>query len=396
MPTDAEIQKVQANLTNLQAFNDYLYVHGNPLIANAYALLDQTNSDQGLGVCVNMMESAFWAMAAVEGGPAGAVGANTLCGVLNLWTSGSPPPDMGNTFSDLISRFEAASVDVDRQLATYHSDPTTYWDTALTYNGQTCTVGDLAGIDFPTESDPEFFTLMDPCLTALDQFIWKYIITTSGAYVIAKWEPDSIMSESFNFASWGDSFYGAHPSYWATCVYHPDSGECGDSNCYYLTEYNLSTGAGQYHDGHISDSACNYLFADRAPGHSYSECTKGLFPRDDVFTEWGLKVQTIYLPYGGSRATQKLNGKGWFGYLRAKKMGRPVLSDLQADIGMDGIKSLILDAVKADPTLRIDLRHSPHETMERILGVAVPKFMSFTFIAEGPRRFGLVIPWDDE
>jgi hypothetical protein len=39
IPTDADIEKVKTNLTNMQAFNDYQYTHGNPLIANAYALL---------------------------------------------------------------------------------------------------------------------------------------------------------------------------------------------------------------------------------------------------------------------------------------------------------------------------------------------------------------------
>ena len=391
MPTAAEIEKVKTNLTNMQAFNDYQYTHGNPLIANAYALLSETNTDKGMGVIINLMQSAFWAMAAVEAGPVGAVAANTLCGILDFWTKGSAPEDMAQTFADLIQRFEAASIDVDRQLAVYHSDPAAYWDTQFSYNGQSCTVGDLATIDFPTESDPEFFTLMDPCLFALDGFIWKFIITTSGNYIIAKWQPGSDPSESFDFNGWQNSFYAAHPSYWATAVYHPDSGSCGDDNHYVLTQYNLSTGAGIYHDGHIPDAACNYLFADRAPGQTYPECSRGLFPRTDVFTTWGLTVKTINLPTYGAVEPDK----GWFRYVRAKAEGKAVLSDLHDGIGVEGLKTRILEAVKADPSLRIGLQTHPRETMEQILGVVVPDFMAFTFIVEGPRRYGLVIPWEE-
>jgi len=100
MPTDADIEKVKANLANMQAFNDYLYDHGNPLIANAYAYLSEKNTDKGMGVVVNMMESAFQALGAVEGaGPIGSFAANTFCGIFNAWTNGAPPPDMAQSFA---------------------------------------------------------------------------------------------------------------------------------------------------------------------------------------------------------------------------------------------------------------------------------------------------------
>lgn len=389
MPTDAEIEKVRNNLGNMQAFNDYLYDHGNPLIANCYALLSEKDqSDKGLGVVVNMMCSAFWAMSAIEGaGSAGAFAANTMCGILSAWTNGAPPPDMGGTFASLISRFEAASIDLDNQLAIYKSDPASYWNTVFTYNGQTCTLGDLATVDFPTEGDPDFYTLMNPCLWALDQYIWKFVLT-SGGYIIADWEPATSMPTSFNFSSWQYSFFGAHPSYWATCEYHQDSGSCGDSSCYYLTQYNLSTGAGTFGDGHIPDNACNYLFADRGPGQTYPECTRGLYPREDVFTKWGLHVKQIWSAYAPAPRDDA-------DYLRAKSNGQPVLSNLLAEIGLDGIKARLLEAVKQDPSLRASLQHHPHETMARILGIAVPASIEFIVVPEGPRKYALVLPFSE-
>ena len=110
-----------------------------------------------------------------------------------------------------------------------------------------------------------------------------------------------------------------------------------------------------------------------------------------MFTSWGLKVHQVYSQY--APAPEK--GKGWFRYMRAKAEGKAVLSDLQDGIGMDGIKERILAAVKADPSLRAGLQTHPRETMEQILGVVVPDFMTFDFVMEGPRRYGLVIPWEE-
>ena len=392
-PTDDQILQVKQNLSAMQKFNDYAYLHGNPLIANCYALLSEDQGDRGLAVVDNMMCSMFFAMGAVEGaGPVGAFAANTMCGILVAWTNGGvAPPDMGATFASLISRFNAASVDLDNQLAIYHDAIEANWDTVFTYNGQSSTLGDLANGVFPLETDPDFFLLMDPCLWALDQYVWKMILT-NGTYTVAEWVPPTSMPADFNFASWEGSFFGVNPSYWATCVYHPDSGSCGDSSCNYLTEFNISTGASQYHDGHIPDNACNYLFADRAPGQTYAECTRGLFPRADVFTTWSLVVKQIYIYYGSAPAP------GWEypligDYLQAKKEGKPVLSNLFAEIGADGIKARILEAVKQDPSLRMSLQRRPRETMASILGVAVPPSVDFSFISEGPGKWALVLPW---
>lgn len=393
MPDSAQIAKVQANLTNMQAFNDYCHDHGQDKIANAYVLLSQSDDrDRGLADVKNLLEGCFWAMGG-ELGPVGALGANMLCGLVNRWTT-EDPVDMGASYASLITRFDAASVDIDTQLAIYHADPAKYWDESFSYNGQTCTLGDLAGVDFPSEADPEFFTLYNPCIFALDQTIWRMLITTGG-FIIAKWEPDTAFPTPFDFAAWEDGFFAAHPSYWATAVYHPDSGGCGDYECYYVTQYNLSTGAGQYHDGHISDAACNYLFADRADGHSYSECTMGLFPRTDVFQTWGLSVHTIYEPYGVASPVVDATTDAARRYLRAKQAGLPTLSALQAEVGDAEIKARLIRAVRTSPSLRSSLRISPLATMERILNVAVPPFVRFSFVFEGPRHFGLVIPWED-
>ena len=163
MPTDDQIRKVKTNLTNMQQFNDKVYVYGNPKIANCYVLLSQSDSsDPGLNVVRDLLTGGFAAIGSMLG-PVGAFGATVLCSIVDGWGS-NPPPGMGGTFASLTSRFEEASKDVDEQLAIYHQDPASYWDTVFTYNGQTCTLGDLATIDFPAETDPNFETLLNPAV----------------------------------------------------------------------------------------------------------------------------------------------------------------------------------------------------------------------------------------
>lgn len=394
MPTDAEIQKVKGNLTNMQAFNDYLYNNGNAYIANAYLLLSETQTDRGKSVCFAMMQSAFYECSEAVFGPVGGFAATTFCGIIDTWGSVSPP-DMNSTFADLVTRFQAASRDMDEQLAVYHDDPATYWNTVFSYNGQSCTLGDLATVDFPKESDELFMQMMTPCERGLDQYVWKDILT-NGDFQLNEWLPETCMPADFDFNAWGNGFYPVHPSYWGTCYYHQDTGDCGDSTYWGLTQWNLATGAGMFSDGAISDDAANYLFSDLSPGTSNSNTShngQGLYTRDEVFTSWGIKVHQIYSQYAPAPTGDT---SGWLRYMRAKKEGKPVLSDLHADIGINGIKDRLLLAVKADPSLRAGLKTHPRETMEQILGVVVPDFMVFDFVLEGPRRYGLVIPWGED
>ena len=403
MPTDKDIQRVKDNLANMQAFNDYLYNNGNSYITEAYLLLSETQTDRGKEVCFAMMQSAFYECSAAAFGPVGGFAATTFCGIIDAW-GGTPPPDMNSTFADLVSRFQAASRDMDGRLAVYHDDPATYWDTVFSYGGQTCTLGDLATVDFPKESDELFTDMMTPCERGLDQYIWKDILT-NGDFQLNEWLPGTCMNPDFDFNAWGNSFYKANPSYWAVCFYHQDTGDCGDASYWDLTQWNLATGAGMFSDGAISDDAANYLFSDLSPGTPNLKTSHnglGLYTRDEVFTSWGIKVHQVYSQYASTPSNPWLKGPGgaiqltgWFRYVRAKAEGKAVLSDLQADIGMAGIKERILAAVKADPTLRAGLQNRPRETMEQILGVVVPDFMTFDFVLEGPRRYGLVIPWGD-
>src|SRR6201995_4677304 len=126
-PTQDQILKVQTNLTNMQAFNDYIHSYGKDKILNAYFLLSEPDqSDPGLAVVLNVMEGAFWAIGS-EGGPIGNFVASFLSGMLSYWATDTPP-DLNGAFADYISRFSKTCLEVDAQLAVYHQDVAGNWD----------------------------------------------------------------------------------------------------------------------------------------------------------------------------------------------------------------------------------------------------------------------------
>lgn len=378
MPTSEEIEKVRKNLSNMQQFNDKVYVYGNPKIANCYVLLSQKDDhDKGLFVVQCLLTGGFEAIASSLGA-VGAFGATILCNIVDGWGS-NPPPDMSGTFSNLTSRFMYASKDVDQQLAIYYQDPVKYWDTVFSYNGMSCTLGDLATIDFPGETDPNFQILLDPALVGVDRAIWKQNLVDYCYNV--KWQPDATITTDIN--SWLQMFYDRNKSYWCSYYWHQDSGSCGDYSYWNVTEHNVSFGAGLYHDGAISDAACNYLFIDSTDGTVINP--QGLYTRSAVFNTLGMRTDTIYEPYG---ASEKEVSKD---YLKALKKGEPTISALFAEIGSEGIKKLVREAISKDETLRVCLQKRPHQTLAKILGVKVPTVLKLTVVEEHPRSFVLVI-----
>lgn len=385
MPTDDQIRKVKTNLANMQQFNDKVYVYGNPKIANCYVLLEQSDShDPGLKVVTDLLTGGLGAIGSMLG-PVGAFGATIFCNIVDGWGSNAPP-DMSSTYASLTSRFEAASKDVDQQLAVYYQDPASYWNTVFTYNGQTCTLGDLATIDFPGETDPNFEVLLNPAVFGVDQSIWK---TNLVAYCYnVRWSPDVHLSSHYDITDWCQSFISKHPSYQCDYYWHQDTGDCGDSSYNNVTEYNISFGAGRYHDGAISDSACAYLFIDSTAGTTINP--NGLYTRNTVFTGLGIPTTSVY-----TSTMQKATAPS-LGYLRALTERKPTLSRMASEIGMEGVKDLVRKAVAQDPTLRSSLQTRPYQTLGEVLGVRVPEVLDFKIVFEGPRDFGLVIPWENE
>ena len=298
MPSPDEIQKVKDNLNNIISFNKDLLNQANMKLENAYALLTEPDkSDLGLQICINLLGGCFWALGSVLG-PLGNIPANFLSGLVSNYATDTPP-SLNGTFSSLLIRLQNTFNQVDLDLSTYYQDPVTNWDKVLsgtfdipfqkvTANGK---LGDLSTITFPTQDDPNYYTILNACIKALDQTIWatllnKFVITH---YILSNNQPWSDMDTN----AWDNSFLRAHKSYYHTWTPQDNVDKHGN---HYRTfdqeEYNIGTGAGMFTDGALNDDACNYLF------HNYSSDIAnpdGLFERVDLFTKLNLPTTNHYI-----------------------------------------------------------------------------------------------------
>jgi len=302
MATTDDILKVKQNIRNMIDFNNYLETQGNTKILNAFALLSiSDNKDLGLQIGLNLLCGSFWAL----GGPYGAIGAisaNFLSGLVGSYAT-TKPPSLQAEVSSLLLRFQATSEQTNSDLELIYGDPETYWNN--TYSGQvntpfgtynaSGTVSDLATIDFPAQTDENFMNMIYTAQYALDQCVWAQLLQN---FVITQYQPgtDYPCSRYTEQQMETDAagFYAVHPSYWNCWTYEQVITKKGKDKSYYLQyQNNIGTGATTFSDGHLNDSACQYLFID-----SYDNVVinpDGLFHRSFVFNNLqGIEHKTHY------------------------------------------------------------------------------------------------------
>ena len=386
-PTPAQIQQVQQNLQNMQAFNDYVYNQGQSKVLNAYLLMsEQDSSDPGLTIGLNILEGAFWAVGGSLG-PIGNFAASFLSGMVAWWAT-STPPNLNSTFASLLTRLQATSLAVDQQLAKYYQDVPGNWNTQFTYNGQTSTLADLATINFPPETDPQFEALVAASLIALDKAVWKTVMVAN--FVITKFEltnGDTIVQgqESEPPVSWDEAFIAKNPAYYNTWTWHNGSG-CGGTSGWDIVEYNIGTGATPFSDGSMSSDACKYLFIDSADGVVIN--ANGLYSRATVFTGLGIRQTTNIVGVGGGGEVRNALSRD---YLRAMKAGKTLRQLIQNE-GRDSVQQRVIAKAQTDPVFARDVAVRPRQTLEEFLGVRIPEVVSVSVIVENPRTFGIVVP----
>ena len=397
-PTPDQIAAVQANLTNMQDFNDYVFLYGSPKVTTAYLLLSEVDAeDPGVAICLNILESALNAIGGILG-PAGSFVGTFFAGMINSWTTNTPP-SLNTTFASLLTRLSATSLAVDDQVATINGDVADNWNTSFTFGGNTTAVSDLAAIAFPAKGTDDFQTLANAALFALDQAIWSTVLQAN--FIISLWQsvedgavqPFIIKSDDQTTPPITEieSYIAANPAFYYTYSWHVASG-CGDSTGWAIQEYNLGTGVTVENANNLSLAACAYLFTDSADGVIINSL--GLYPRETVFTGLGLRNTTWVIQNGGTSltfaevpATKKLS----FGYLRAMKEGR-TLGQLIAQEGREAVEQRVIEKAHADHVFARDLQHHPRHTLETFLGVKIPEVVDVHVTVETPRRFGLVIP----
>ena len=297
-PTPEQIQKVKDNINNIISFNKDLLNQANMKLENAYALLTEPdNTDLGLQIGINLLGGCFWALGTVLG-PAGNIVSNFLCGLVSYYATDTPP-SLNALFASLLMRLQNTFIQVNADLSSYYADPVANWDKVLSgsfdipfqkvsANGK---LGDLCQMDFPTQDDTNYYTILRSCIKSLDQTIWvtllsKYVITH---YILENNQPwNDLDTNAFD-----NSFLRAHKSYYHTWTPQDNVDKHGQHyTTYDQEEYNIGSGAGVFSDGALNDDSCTYLF------HNYSSDIQnpdGLFERIDFFTKLNLPTADQFI-----------------------------------------------------------------------------------------------------
>jgi len=289
-PTDEQIICVKNNLRNIITFNDELYVQGQTKIINAYALLSLSDDhDPALEIGLDILSSAFLGIGDI-GGPIGVFVSSFACCILDSYST-STPVSLLAQMSSMLMRFQKTSEQLDVDFEMYCQDPATYWN--KTFSGSVtnafgtypvaCTFCDLATIKFPAKTDPEYMTFLLQAQYALDQQVW---FTLLANFKITQFLPSAqypCKTYTEQEMNTNASFYNAHKSYWNNYVYVHATNRKGEDTSYYDRWQNSIGGdAGAFTDGHLNDSACNYMFIDSDDNVTIN--SDGLFHRTFVFT----------------------------------------------------------------------------------------------------------------
>jgi hypothetical protein len=288
-PTPDQIALVKNNINNMISFNKDLLNQANIKLISAYAKLSEPNqNDLGLGISINILGSAFKAIGAVFG-PPGAFISNFLSGLVSQYAT-ETPPSLNEAFSSLLLRLQATFNQINDDLAIDYQDPVKNWDQSfggsfdtpfdtVTVSGK---ISDLVNCQFPIQTDPAYYTLLNACILELDRSIWATLLSN---FVITHYIPSNnpAWDEPIDTNAIDNSFLRVNRSYYHTWTPIDNTNKHGvHYTTYDREEYNIGTGAGVFSDGALNDDACNYLFQNFA---SDQLDPPGLFLRSDVFTK---------------------------------------------------------------------------------------------------------------
>jgi hypothetical protein len=310
-PTPEQIQTVQTNINNIINYNRDVLTNANIKLENAYTLLNQANrNDKGMDAAINFIGGCFWAIGSFFG-PAGSIAANVLAGLVSDYATNTPP-NLAGGFSSLSLRIETTINQINSDLSNYYRDPAANWN--KTFSGSFTTpfetksvtgkLSDLSTIIFPTQVDPDYYTMLNKCIFSFDQNIWASLLNSC---VITFYDEDHnpMFRVPIDTDAWDNDWLPKQKGFYHTWKYYDDTDCYGNHTQYYIkSEYNLGYGASTYSTNSINDSACDYLFINYS---SKTANENALFKRDFVFTSLGIPTATVHIHNSSPHATLMLN-----------------------------------------------------------------------------------------
>ena len=303
-PTDENIRRLRTNLANLEHFNDQLYTYTITKTANCFLLFTKTdNGDPGMNIGINLLCGAMIGIGA-DYGFMGAVIANYFCGLVSGYST-TTPPSLIASYTSYITRIQATSIQADRDMEESSTDPASNW--TKVYSGSfntpwgtksaSCTLGQLAAVDIPPETDPTYGAMMAKAIFAFDQMLWWSVINQN--YQVNGWntgfmlpvivQASDVPQGDTGMNNWCNNYMIGLPPHWSYWIYSHSTDKKGhDTSSYMILDYSVGgepTNRGQ--DQPIPNAAAQYLFIDTIPGTIVN--ANGLFNRVFVFNDFGLK-----------------------------------------------------------------------------------------------------------
>lgn len=302
-PTEANIIRLRANLKNLQHFNDQLYTYTITKTENCFLLLTKTdNGDPGMNVGLNLLCGAMIGIGA-DYGMIGAVIANYFCGLVSEYAD-STPPTLLSSYTSYNTRIQATSIQADVDMANSDVNPSLNWNTIRSGSFSTpwgvktasCTLGQLAAIDVPTEIEPTYQQMMTRAIYCFEQMLWWVVINQN--YQVNGWnsgfmlppiiQASDVAQGDTGMNNYCNNYMAGLPPHWTYWIYSQSTDKKGrDTSTYMVLDYSVGSEPKNGHDQPITDSAARYLFIDTIPGTVIN--ANGLFNRYFVFNQFGLK-----------------------------------------------------------------------------------------------------------
>jgi hypothetical protein len=160
-----------------------------------------------------------------------------------------------------------------------------------------CSLGQLAAVDVPSEIDPIYDQAMKKAIFCFDQMLWWSVINQN--YQINGWNegfmlPPIVQASDVPQGDTGmnhfcNNYMVDHPAYWSYWMYAHSTDKKGrDTSTYIIYNYSIgSEPTNRGSDQPITDGAARYLFIDTIPETVVN--VNGLFNRVFVFNDFGLK-----------------------------------------------------------------------------------------------------------
>ena len=301
-PTPDQIKKLQTNINNIINYNRDVLINANIKLNNAYNLLSQqNNNDMGQQIASNFIGGCFWAICSFMG-PAGSIVANVLAGIVTSYATNTPP-SLASTFSNISGRIQTTIDQINNDLSGYYQDPVGSWNKSFSGSFTTPfetksvsgTVSDLSTFDFPTQDNPDYYTMLTACTLAFDQNIWSVLLKNC---VITFYDEDHnpMCRVPYDTNDTDNNWLPRNKAFYHTWQYFDDTDCYGNHTQYYIKhEYNIGYGADMFRTNSINDASCDYLFINYS---SNIANPNGLFERDFVFTKLNIPTATQHIHNG--------------------------------------------------------------------------------------------------